>query len=424
MDRLKEKIKAVRPVYKFYCVFELMLWELLVLAGVQVHCHGKTFLLTYRLEEIGLMQYITADSIRSVAETIGFGSILLVWVYAVLDKQELGFRYSKLLRDVYPCYHLFVIAHLSAILLCIGMSEAGVVYIALIALIIVFWGDIIHIKAMFLLIFQSENRRRAAADAWEQRLIRNEVDRSYLSELCNITNVLSLETDPAAQRIRSYFYCGLLRYAMSIKDYSSAAEGNIQQILSELAQVWDLLLRPRTNSERLLLAGEVLGMANSQEAKRLQNKRQVCLGAVCLAYVICVYRLCDERNVEASEENAIRRTNQQLKLTCLRCNSSEMVNYLLISKQLLAWMSFYASRIPFDTSLLMEMDKYECPGDREMLYEMICLLLPDLARKNDFDAICFQLFLRRSRLEDREEDRHDSTSHSTETDSQTECGVL
>ncbi|WP_297202020.1 hypothetical protein [uncultured Flavonifractor sp.] len=423
LNWLINKIKPWRPLYHLYRDLIVILWLLLLITCIQSCCSGTSFLLIW-LEESGMRRFITATPIRSVADTIGFGSILLVWIYAVLDKQELGFRYSKLLGDVYPRYHFFVIGHLLAILLCIGMSEAGVVDIALIALIIVFWGDIIHFKAMFLLIFQSEDRRRAAADAWEQRLIRNKAEVSYLSELCNVTNVLGLETDPAAQRIRSYFYCGLVRYAMSIEDYSSAGEKEIKRVLSDLAQVWNLLLRPRTNSERLLLAGEVLGMANSQDAKRLRSERPECLGLVCLAYVICVYRLCDEGNVEANEEDAIRRTNRQLKLTCLRCDSQEMINYLLISKQLLAWMSFYANRIPFDTSLFMETDKCECPGDKEMLYAMICLLLPDWGRKNDFDVIYSQLFSCDYQLAYGEEDGHDSTSHPTETDSQTECGVL
>lgn len=420
---LKKKIKPWRPLYHLYRDLIVILWLLLLITCIQSCCFGTSFLLIW-LEESGMRRFITAAPIRSVADTIGFGSILLVWIYAVLDKQELGFRYSKLLRAVYPHYHYFVVFHLLAILLCIGLSEAGVVDIALIALIILFLGDIIHCKAMFLLIFKSKDRRRAAADEWEQRLIRNNVDRSYLSELCNVTNVLDLETDPAAQRIRSYFYCGLARYAMSIDDYSSASEEEIQRVLSDLAQVWNLLLRPRTNSERLLLAGEVLGMENSQEAKGLQSERPACLGPVCLAYVICVYRLCEEGNVEADEEEVIRRTNQQLKLTCLRCDSPEMVNYLLISKQLLTWMSFYAGRIPFDTSLFMEIGKYEYPGDKEMLYAMICLLLRDWSYKNDFDVICSQLFSCDYQSADGEEDGHDSTSHPTETDSPTECGVL
>ena len=423
LNWLINKIKPWRLIYRFYWTSELIMWLFLVFTFLQSICYRNTYLLIW-LEESGIARFITAASIRSVAETIGFGSILLAWIYAVLDKQELGFRYSKLLRAVYPAYHFFVIAHLVAILLCVGLSEAGAVDVALVALAIVFWSGFIHCKAMFLLIFKSKDRRRAAADAWEQRLIRNKAEGSYLSELCNVTNVLGLETDPAAQRIRSYFYCGLVRYAMSIEDYSSAGEKEIKRVLSDLAQVWNLLLRPRTNSERLLLAGEVLGMANSQDAKRLRSERPECLGLVCLAYVICVYRLCDEGNVEANEEDAIRRTNRQLKLTCLRCDSQEMINYLLISKQLLAWMSFYANRIPFDTSLFMETDKCECPGDKEMLYAMICLLLPDWGRKNDFDVIYSQLFSCDYQLAYGEEDGHDSTSHPTETDSQTECGVL
>ena len=423
MDWLKNKIKPWRLIYRFYWTSELIMWLFLVFTFLQSIRYRNTYLLIW-LEESGISRFITAASIRSVAETIGFGSILLAWIYAVLDKQELGFRYSKLLRAVYPAYHCFVIAHLVAILLCVGLSEVGAVDVALVALTIVFWSGFIHCKAMFLLIFKSNDRRRAAADEWEQRLIRNKVDGSYLSDLCNVTNVLDLETDPAAQRIRSYFYCGLVRYAMSIDDYSSAIKEEIQRVLSDLAQVWDLLLRPRTNSERLLLAGEVLGMVNSQKSKELQSKQNVCPGPVCLAYVICVYRLCDEINVEANEENAIRRTNQQLKLTCLHCDSPEVVNYLLISKQLFTWMSLYADKIPLDSDLFMETKKCECPGDKEMLYAMVCLLLPDRARKNYFDAICSQLFSCDYQFSDGEEERHDSTSHSTEADSQTECGVL
>lgn len=430
LDRLKSRIKWVknkikpwRLIYRFYWASELIMWAFLVFTLLQSFIYRNTYLLIW-LEKSGMVRFITAASIRSVAETIGFGSILLVWIYAVLDKQELGLRYSSLLRAVYPAYHCFVIAHLVAVLLCVGLSEVGAVDVSLVALAIVFWSGFIHCKAMFLLIFKSKDRRRAAADKWEQQLIGNKVDRSYLSELCNVTNVLGLETDPAAQRIRSYFYCGLVRYAMSIEDYSSAGEKEIQRVLSDLAQVWDLLLHPRTNSERLLVAGEVLGMANSQEAEGAQIVRPECLGAVCLAYVICVYRLCDERNIEVDEEEAIRSTNQQLKLTSLRCDSREVVNYLLISRRLLAWMGLYIYDIPLDTSLFIEPGKCECPGDKEILYAMICLLLQDWNHRGDFDLIWSQLFACDNQSADGEEDGHDSTSHPTETDSPTECGVL
>ena len=226
---LINKIKPWRLIYRFYWTSELIMWAFLVFTLLQSFYYRNTYLLIW-LEESGIARFITAASIRGVAETIGFGSILLAWIYAVLDKQELGFRYSKLLRAVYPAYHRFVIAHLVAILLCVGLSEVGAVDVALVALTIVFWSGFIHCKAMFLLIFKSNDRRRAAADEWEQRLIRNKVDGSYLSDLCNVTNVLDLETDPAAQRIRSYFYCGLVRYAMSIDDYSSASKKEIECI--------------------------------------------------------------------------------------------------------------------------------------------------------------------------------------------------
>ena len=424
LGRLKNKIKPYRLLYRFYCYSEVLLWEFLVVTWVQSGVFGKSVLLIW-LKESGMIRFITASSIRSVAETIGFGSILLVWIYAVLDKQELGLRYSRLLRAVYPAYHVFVIAHLVAILLCIGLSESGAVDVALVALIIVFWGGGIHCKAMFLLVFHSKDRRRAAADEWEQRLILDEVDKFYLNKLCNVTDVLGLENDPAAQRILSYFYRGLVRYAMSI-DCSSASEKEmeIRSVLSGLAQVWDQLLRRRSNSEGLILAGEVMEMTNAQEAEETQTVRSEYLGAVCLAYVICVYRLCNERNTESNEEKTIRCTHQQLELTCLHCKSQKAVSYLQISKQLLTWMGVFIDKIPFDTSLFMGKGKDECPGDREMLYAMICLLFQDWGHRDIFDMICSQLFTYDNQPTDVKEDGNDFESHPTATDSPTECGVL
>lgn len=376
----------------FCIVITIVLWGLTILSLIHTYFCGKG-LVTIWLSKTHLEQFLPVKAIQSVAETIGFGSILLVWIYAVLDKQELGLRYSTILKAVCPTYHYFVLSHLMGILCCIWLSNAKIWEGALLSLIIVFLDLIVHWRAMSLLVFHSNKRRQIAAGEWEKRLLEGETDRTYLNELLTVASVLRLERDPIDQKMLQYFRKGLLRYAETIPANVQINCDQIQKILEELAQVWTELLRPYEGAARLILAGALL--PDTRLKQDTQNSGEIHyqpLGAVYLGYVICLYRLYGEEYDGISEEERLWRIKQHLDLVCWRCDCQTAEHYLLLSERLLAWATFYLGLSTFNSELFDCKPVTEVPGDKTIAQAMVDLLFQNLKGVQKIDFIYSQLF--------------------------------
>lgn len=386
-----EKFKPYRPGYHIYWGTMLLLWLLLLLTLIRNYTCGESLWSAW-LVESGVSRFLPIASIQNMAETVGFGSILLAWIYAVLDRTELGLRYNDILKSVYPIYHYFVLSHLVGVLLCIGLSMAEVLDGALLALIIIIFGGGIHWKALSLLVFDSKKRRQKAEDEWKVRLIDKDIDQTYLSKLLTVPTVLHLEQDPVARNMLEYFRRGLLRYAAVISDYTQASHKQIKRILLELMQIWDELLRPRADNERLILTGVLLEGEQTNDCPKDEETGYPPLGAVCLGYVMCLYRLCREENVGISEEEMLWIVKQKLNLVRLRCDNQLAVRYLLISERLLAWISFYCGRTTFNSELFDVKGTHECPGDQAILKAMIDLLFQKQETEHIFALVYPQLF--------------------------------
>ena len=376
----------------FCFVTTIVLWGIVILSLIHTYSCGKG-LVAIGLSKTSLAQILPIESIKSVAETVGFGSILLVWIYAVLDKQELGLRYSIILQAVCPAYPYFVLSHLMGILFCIWLSNADIWDGALLSLIIVFLDLIVHWRAMSLLVFHSNKRRQIAASEWEKRLLEGETDQTYLNELLTAASVLRLERDPIDQEMLQYFRKGLLRYAETIPANVQINCDQIQKILEELAQVWTELLRPYEGAARLILAGALL--PDTRLKQDTQNSGEIHyqpLGAVYLGYVICLYRLYEEEYDGISIEERLWRIKQHLDVICLRCNSQAAEHYLLLSENLLAWVTLYLRLSTFNSKLFDCKPVAEVPGDKTIAQAMVDLLFQDSKGVQEIDFIYSQLF--------------------------------
>lgn len=435
---LRDRNKKVRLLYPLFWGGMLLLWALLVILLIQFWLEGESFLQEV-LEKYRLIQFVPAASVRTMAETVGFGSILLVWVYSILDKQELGLRYSVLLQSLYPAYFYFVVSHFLAMLLCVGLSGMPMIDGALLALLIVIGGGILQGKALSILVFNSEKRRWAAANVWEKRLCMHPVDGWYYHELCSAAAVINLERDDAVQRILRYFYQGLCRYITAVWPKNSGADKQIQCVLLNLAHIWEEVLRARTDNERLALAQDILccsqpgynpgeptaalDMGDQQKPSKqplliwklrqplrkfaawLRGKSRkekktaedparedTYLDTICLGYVIAIFRLYSAENPPATEEEVLLWLKRHLQLVCYRCGSEEVTRCLSISVRLLAGIGMYCSWYAFNSDLFEKRGECEKDGDKEALYAMVQILFQESAVDGLFELVYPQLF--------------------------------
>lgn len=114
-----------------------------------------------------------SEAILKVAETIGFGSILIAWVYGSLDNINAGVKNRKLLPYVCANYHYIVVIHLVSILLCIGLCKVHAVDAAFVALLLVFFGGIAHWSVISALVFHTDECLIAAKAYWLDKIEKN-----------------------------------------------------------------------------------------------------------------------------------------------------------------------------------------------------------------------------------------------------------
>lgn len=483
---LKNRNRIIRIKYPVYCGITVLFWCLLVILLLQHYIQGENFL-DQLLVATRLIMFVSISSIQNVAETVGFGSFLLVWIYAALDRQELGLRCSSLLQSLYPAYYIFLISHLISMLLCIALCSVGIIGGALLALCIVIWGGGLHVRVLSILIFNSERRRWAAANVWERRLLHAVVDDTYLHEICAAAAVLTLEKDSATQRILRYFHQGLFRYVGSIYWDMQTEPRAAQNALMNLAQVWENLLLQRTEQERMALATDLLSrtaggthqkpgnddaeqyaaalqsdsrkLANDYDRlrtlmdelkltgderkaiedelkknrtawkincvrsvriflnwvtlrmeiclqrkglvtgwKNLLRRRSefsrncVCLDAICLGYVICIYRLYAAEKSTLHNENIPLYVKDHLQALCLCCSRKEVIRCLSVAAALLSWNSMYCKKIPFNSSFLVAIHQKEKDWDRPLFNAMIQLLLQSEFSQRTFDMLYPHVF--------------------------------
>lgn len=167
LEHLKCAWRKKRYCYVVYCLCVALIW-LLLLVSLRFELFTGQGIVAHIFPKSPPIPILNIEAVKETAKTIGFGSIVIAWIYATLDKDELGYKYGDLLRAVYPVYPRFVLSHLIAILLCAWLVESKMLESALISLSIVIVGGIIHWRALSTLVLVSSKRKKIAIDVWTE----------------------------------------------------------------------------------------------------------------------------------------------------------------------------------------------------------------------------------------------------------------
>lgn len=214
-----------------------------------------------------LRRLINIKAVLKVGEAVGICSFLIAWIHAELDKQELGFRYSELLQELYPGYYWFVFLHLMAFVVCMWMGKAGRLEPAVLALLILLLGGVLQWFTLKNLILFTPNRVKIAMDRWS-RLVsesgENE-NKNLLNYIYKMAGVIFPETDDCYRQMFSVFRDAVAQY---ISGLVLTTPDEWEAAVRDAAKIWATLLNGCEPSDRELL---VTGVFDSWDEGRSLN---------------------------------------------------------------------------------------------------------------------------------------------------------
>lgn len=359
-EHLRRARKNQRYWYILYCLSVVALWVLLaisltceVLTGSSVSAH------LFFLRQ--MPHFLNLTAVRRTAETVGFGSILIAWLYASLDKEELGLTYSDLLRAVYPTYSRFVIGHLIAMLSCVWCAESGMLEGALLSLLLILMGVVIHWRALSSLVYKPARRRQAAIDEWNRKI--DEWDEtecgdqdskaSHQSVFYDIADVLSIHDRDSAQQMQRCFARALFRFTAAYHQETDKGKEKTDtdgermhraQLLTDVSHLWDRAAGRRTGGERVLMLDGVLRSCIQESREEAE------LGPICAGCVLWLYRSCADtaKGTALPQEARLLRLRDDLDSVRARFRGSEgspVVRYIDEVFTLLVWIHFLNKEI-------------------------------------------------------------------------------
>ena len=260
----KMQAYAIKRKYTLYVLCMLLLCLLLIaslavsvfwgsnLSQLLVSVEPKLEPAVYLLRGI-----INLDAVLKMGEAVGICSFLIAWVYASLDKKELGFRYSELLVELYPGYHRFVLLHLVAFLVCIWMTKTEKLEAAVLSLTIVLAESVLQWNTLKNLILFSEKRMKIALDRWNWLIDENsqKPNDELLVTINNIADALIFDVNSCYENMLQILSRAIAKYIDSCPKLFDKEEEYVRT-LWEISRIWDRVLSGKSQSDReLLLVG-------------------------------------------------------------------------------------------------------------------------------------------------------------------------
>lgn len=254
---------------------------------------------------------INTDAVNAVAGTVGFGSILIGWVYATLDKEELGIRYADLLAATYPKYHYFVLAHLLAVLFCQWMVQIKYLEAAWWFMTIILWGSIIHWKVLANIIFSTRKRKSIAIAEWGREVDREKDNPSrLLTCIYGIEQALPFDDGVSLKGLCGPMFRGIQQYATSFCPNSQ--DNAKQQVFRDMVSIWECLLTRRSPNQQDILLKNLFQTAT--ECSSMGEREKIGSRVICATYICWLYE--NEKKGQWQKENSLS-------------NISEVVDYLV-----------------------------------------------------------------------------------------------
>lgn len=383
--------KPKRLAYKVYCIIEIALCVFLIISfGFELRTNHSIIAccLQARNFEFSIPEILSVKAIRKVAETVGFGSIIIAWIYAVLDKKELGIKYSDLLTAVYPKYHWFVPVHLVAIFMCIWLANVEVLEGSLIALLIVLWGCIIQWKALSSLIFRSEKRKSIALDEWHRFILKCKTESDYQSVMYGMTDAFSEQDRLSFERLYNNISYGMLSYVKFSLNKDTSDTIIARTILPNISNIWNRLMLGRSQDEHFAIQNGIISAIREEKKWKPLN-----IGLVCAGYI----RWLHEYYTDRDDENILIKMFINTRILMQREikakeDEDAITHYVKLIYAFYVWMRFLYDDIPFSVELFEKDTISAWDNDDVLLRSFAKSVFIQYPVEKYFDVVCTQIF--------------------------------
>lgn len=197
---------------------------------------------------------VSTESMKSVAETIGFSSLLIAWIYASLDKEEYGILYSDLIKSISPLYHWLVLSHLISTLLCLWFSSSDFREVSFMAILVMICGCYFQWQVLSNVIMKTRKRKELAISVWNRRIEKYGCsigeNPKLLSMIIGMAKVIPLNEGMFSLKICKLFAYALTRYTNC---FYKASSDKRCEILIDMVNVWSALFENRSIDEQDVL---------------------------------------------------------------------------------------------------------------------------------------------------------------------------
>lgn len=248
-----------------------------------------------------------SNSVLKVTETIGVCSILIAWIYASLDKVELGIRYDELVRRKLPGYHGYVAAHFISVLMCLWLCKAAMVEGAVLVLCGVLYASWLQWNVLNSVILSSKRRGNIAIAVWQDKVKASaqNVDESKKLALDMISVIVGKRAAETIQ-LQKEFVAVVLNYEERCR--AEDTEGGIERAVEDVSWFWEQLLQGAGKSERIYRTRELFSCCDKDGCD---------YGVICAGYVLWLLNDTIMRAEQAgkTEEEALGEVRNILGIT-------------------------------------------------------------------------------------------------------------
>lgn len=239
-----------------FCVLGILLFVSMVFEFFT----GASFCAWLRMNNVwadcfigALAPFFHADSVLKVAETIGVCSILIAWIYASLDKVELGICYEELVRKKLRGYHYYVAVHFVCVLLCLWLCKAEMVAASVVALCGVACTSCLQWKVLNSVVLSSAHRRELAMSVWRSRVKESAQNAAESKKLAlNMISVIAGKGSTETLPLQREFITVVKNYVKQCR--TEDVDGGLERAVEDAAWFWDRLLGGAGKSEQIYRA--------------------------------------------------------------------------------------------------------------------------------------------------------------------------
>lgn len=330
-----------------YCASGYVLWILLIISFYIKVQNGGSLVRSILHFQIMTPFFLKLNAIGKVAETIGISSILIVWLYSSLDKQELGLKYIDILKEQNKFFYLYTVSHILSILISIWASKCSAIEIGTIALCIVFWGCLVHGVFLWKLLFNVNTRKKLSKNIWKHRILNNS-DADFLKTVYSLTDMVDIKVD-----FDTNAACDLVCLAMN--EFPKKSNNSVSKKLPFYSSFWKNLLENHPEEKRNIIFKLVFRNLIDSKYTELNPKIYACAG-----YILWMYKYTLDIQECANKEQSTL-IDIQVHLESLNLNHQpykEINTYLSFFYSALIWLIFLNKRITLNSYLLDKCNAY------------------------------------------------------------------